>query len=146
MTPHPQPQISLERISGCDQVLNGNSYGGRPRRGTNCSHCSFQDLHSFLSRQNCQSPISSVQRTQSTLADHCAIPRGTSANERQSRDSNRSTTSKVCEDQSLCFGRRYDRQRTLLIRIAITLTSDSAITIVQFRPSNIILFGSSDQT
>ena len=34
------------------------------------------------------------------------------------------------------FGRRYDRQRTLAIRITeITLASDAAITIVRFRPS-----------
>ena len=43
---------------------------------------------------------------------------------------------RVCEDQFLWFGGRYDRQRTLAIRIAaITLTSDSANTIARFRPS-----------
>ena len=43
---------------------------------------------------------------------------------------------KVSKDQFLCFGKRFDRQRTLVIRIAaITLASDSAITITRFRPS-----------
>ena len=45
---------------------------------------------------------------------------------------------KVSGDQSLCFGGWYDRQRTLVIRIAaITLASDSAITIALFRPSKL---------
>ena len=36
----------------------------------------------------------------------------------------------------LCFGGRYELQRTLAIRIAaITLASDSAITLARFRPS-----------
>ena len=36
------------------------------------------------------------------------------------------------------FGGRCDRQRTLVIRIAaITLVSDSAITIARFRPSDL---------
>ena len=43
-----------------------------------------------LAGQNRQSPIASVQRKRSTLANHSAAPCGT--NERQSRDSNRSTT------------------------------------------------------
>ena len=43
---------------------------------------------------------------------------------------------RVHEDQFLCFGKRYDNQRTLVIRIAvITLASDSAITIARFCPS-----------
>ena len=38
----------------------------------------------------------------------------------------------------MCFRVRYDRQRTLAIRIAaITLASDSAITLAQFRPSKL---------
>ena len=42
---------------------------------------------------------------------------------------------RVCEDQFLCLGGRYDRQRTLAIRIAaITLASDSAITIARSSP------------
>ena len=46
--------------------------------------------------------------------------------------------SRACEDQFLCFGGRYDRQRTLAIRIAaITLASGSAITIARFRPSTL---------
>ena len=32
---------------------------------------------SYLDEENCQSPIASVQRTQSTLASHSAVPRGT---------------------------------------------------------------------
>ena len=45
---------------------------------------------------------------------------------------------RVCEDWFLCFWGRYDRQRTLAIRIAtITLASDSAIIIARFRPSKI---------
>ena len=42
------------------------------------------------------------------------------------------------EDQFLCFRGRYDRQRTLAIRAAaITLASDSAITIARFCPSKL---------
>ena len=41
----------------------------------------------------------------------------------------------------MCFGGMYDRQRTLAIRIAaITLASDSAITIARFRPSKVDTF------
>ena len=36
-----------------------------------------QKILPVLDGQNRQSPIASVQRTQSTLADHSAIPRGT---------------------------------------------------------------------
>ena len=44
------------------------------------------------------------------------------------------------EDQILCFGGRYELQRTLAIRIAaITLASDSAITIARFRPSKMCI-------
>ena len=40
---------------------------------------------------------------------------------------------RVYEDWFLCFGRAYDHQRTLVIRIAaITLASDSAITTRDF--------------
>ena len=47
---------------------------------------------------------------------------------------------RVYEDQFLCFRGRYDRQRTLAIRIAaITVASDSAITIARFRPSKVVL-------
>ena len=42
------------------------------------------------------------------------------------------------EDQILCFGGRYELQRTLALRIAtISLASDSAITIARFRPSKL---------
>ena len=37
----------------------------------------FSLLVLFLDGQNRQSPIASVQRTQSTLASHSAVPRGT---------------------------------------------------------------------
>ena len=43
---------------------------------------------------------------------------------------------RVYKDQILCFRGRYDRQRTLVIRIAaITLASGSAKTIARFPPS-----------
>ena len=49
-----------------------------------------------------------------------------------------STRTKFC-----VFRERYDRQRTLVIRIAaITLASDSAITIARFRPSKVLLLTS----
>ena len=45
---------------------------------------------------------------------------------------------KAYDDQFLCFGGRYERQRALVIRIAaVTLASDSAITIARFRPSKL---------
>ena len=59
-------------------------------------------------------------------------------NERQSRNSSRNATNAgpMTQDQFLCFGGRYELQRTLAIRIAaITLASDPAITIARFRPS-----------
>ena len=60
-------------------------------------------------------------------------------NERQSRDSNRSATNAgSTRTQFRVFRMRYDRQRTLVIRIAaITLASDSAITIARFCPSKV---------
>ena len=49
---------------------------------------------------------------------------------------------RVYEDQILCFRKRHDRQRTLVIRVAaITLASDSAITLARFRPSKVFLKG-----
>ena len=58
-------------------------------------------------------------------------------NERQSRDSNRDATNAGSTKTKFCvFRGRYDRQRTLVIRIAaITLASDSAITLARFHPS-----------
>ena len=55
------------------------------------------------------------------------------------RFESQSNERRVYEDPILCFfGRGYDRQRTLAIRIAaITLASDSAITLARFRPSKI---------
>ena len=45
---------------------------------------------------------------------------------------------RVYKDQILCFRGRYDRQQTLVIRIAaITLASDSVITLARFRPSKL---------
>ena len=63
-------------------------------------------------------------------------------NERQSRDPNRSTMNAVSVRTNFCVsGGGYDRQRTLAIRIAaITLTSDSAITIARFCPSKFSTF------
>ena len=66
-----------------------------------------------------------------------------STNERQSRDSDRSTTKAGSVRTNFrVLGGRYDRQRTLAIRIAaITLASDSAITIARFRSSKAPKFG-----
>ena len=74
-----------------------------------------------------------------------AIPRGTHAARMKAiaqfesqRDERR-----AYDDQCLCFffgggGVRYERQRTLAIRIAaITLASDSSIIIERFRPSKV---------
>ena len=62
------------------------------------------------------------------------------ASEGQSRDSNRGTTNAVSVRTNFCVFEGYDRQRTLAIRIAaITLASDSAITIARFRPSKLAL-------
>ena len=92
-----------------------------------------------LDGQNRQSPIASVQRTRSTLASHSAVPHGKNTTSTNANRAIRIATHnerRVYEDQILCFGGRYDRQRTLVIRIAaITLASDSAITIARFRPS-----------
>ena len=92
-----------------------------------------------LDGQNRQSPIASVQRTRSTLASHSAVPRGTNVkrmNANRTRFESQRNERRVCEDSFLCFRGRYDRQRTLAIRIAaITLASDSALTITRFRPS-----------
>ena len=68
---------------------------------------------------------------------HSEVPRGENVkpNECQSRDSNRSTTNAGSARTKFCvFKGRYDRQRTLAIRIA-AITVDSAITIARFRPS-----------
>ena len=90
---------------------------------------------------NRQSPIASVQRTQSTLGGHFAVPTWNEycTNECQSRDSNRSARNAGSTRTKFCFlGELYDRQRMLALRIAAkTLASDSAITIARFRPSKI---------
>ena len=93
-----------------------------------------------LDGQNRQSPIASVQRSRSTLASHSAIHVEGMLNERTpiARFESRRNERKVWEDSFLCFRDRYDRQRTLAIRIAtITLASDSATTIARFRPSKV---------
>ena len=95
------------------------------------SACRFQ---ASLDGPNHRSPIASVQRPRSTLASHSAVPRGTNATRMNANRTIR--ISKAYEDKFLCLRGTHDRQRTLVIRIAaITLTSDSAITIAQFRPS-----------
>ena len=60
-------------------------------------------------------------------------------NECQSLDSSRSATNTGSTRTKFCvFRGNYDRQRTLVIRIAsITLASDSAITLARFRPSKV---------
>ena len=84
------------------------------------------------------SPIASVQRTRATLASHSAVPRGTNVKQ---MNANYAIRIAAQQTQGLLgpisvFSRRYDRQRTLAIRIAaITLASDSAITLARFRPS-----------
>ena len=88
-----------------------------------------------------KSPIASVQRTRSTLAGHSADPPGTNTTP---TNANRAIRIVVQRTQGLrgptgVFLRgRYDRQRTLVIRIAAkTLASDSGITIARFRPSKV---------
>ena len=96
-----------------------------------------------LDEQIRQSPIASVQRTRSTLASHsifrstwseCCIQR-TPIAEFEPRHNER----RVCEGLIFCvFEGDMTASRTLAIRIAaITLGSDSAITIARFRPSKI---------
>ena len=75
-----------------------------------------------LDGQNRQSPIACIQRTQSTLASHAAVPcranaTWTNAN-RAIRFESQHNERKVCEGSSLRFWGRYDRQRTLAIQIA----------------------------
>ena len=92
-----------------------------------------------LDGPNRQSPIASVQRRRSTLADHSTGPRSFHTNERHLGDSNHSATSARSKRTKFCvFRGRYDRQRTLVIRIAATtLASDSALTLARFRPSKL---------
>ena len=92
-----------------------------------------QCLVEALDGPNRQSPIASVQRTQSILAGHSAGPHGMNTTPTNSNRAIRitaqrtqglpSTRTKFC-----VFRGRYDCQRTLVIRIAaITLASNSAI-------------------
>ena len=70
------------------------------------------------------------ERSQLSQACLCSMWNKYYTNERQSRDSNRSATNAGSTRTEFCaFGVKYDRQRTLVIRIAaITLASDSAMT------------------
>ena len=85
-----------------------------------------------------QSPIASVQRTQSTLAGDSAVPRGTNAARMNANCAIRiaaQRTQGLWGPISVFWG-EHERQRTLPIRIAaVTLTSDFAITVARFRPS-----------
>ena len=94
-----------------------------------------------LDGPNRQSPIASVQRTRSTLAGHSAGPRGTNTTPMNANRAIRIAAQRTQGLQgpiSLFSVGRYDRQRTLVIRIAaITLASDSAITLARFRPAKI---------
>ena len=103
-----------------------------------------RDCFLFLERDpkdgpNRQSPIASVQRTRSTPAGHSADPRGTNTTPTNANRAIRtgSATNAGSMRNKLCVFRvNYDRKRTLVIRIAaITLASDSAITLARFRPS-----------
>ena len=83
-----------------------------------------------------KSPIASAQRMYSTLAGHSADPRRTNVTR---MNANRMT--QIAATMQGLLGRfwcreRCDRQRALVIRTAaISLASDSLITIAQFRPS-----------
>ena len=93
---------------------------------------------SRLDGRNCQSPIASVQGTRSTLAGHSAGPRGTNTTPTNANRAIRiaaQRTQGLRGPNSVVLG-GDNRQRSLVIRIAaITLASDSAITIARFRPS-----------
>ena len=67
---------------------------------------------------NLQSPIASVQRTQSTLASHSAVPRGTNTTPTNANRTIRIATQRTqgLRGPSSFFRGRYDRQRTLVIR------------------------------
>ena len=83
----------------------------------------------LLDGQNRQSPIASVQRTRSTLAGHSAGTRGTNTTPAQRTQGLRGPNSVFLEGDM-----------TANERAAITLASDSAITIAQFRPSKVEFF------
>ena len=94
-----------------------------------------------LDGQNRQSPIASIQRTQSTLASHSAVPSGMNTTPTNANCAIRiavQRTQGLQGPNSVFLWGRYERQRTLVIRIAAkTLASDSAVTIAQFRPSKL---------
>ena len=94
-----------------------------------------------LDRQSRRWPIASVQRTLSTLASHSAVPRGTNVKRMNANHAIRIGAQRMQGLSGLISvfrEERYHRQQTLTIRIAaITLASDSAITIARFRPSKL---------
>ena len=125
--------------------------GIQPRKKTIrqplCVHVSvlrLGDTICILDWQNHKLPITCVQRTRPTFADHSAAPTWNECypNDVQSHASNRSTTNAGSASINLCLVGRYDRQRTLVIRIAaITLASHLVITIARFCPSKICMEG-----
>ena len=89
----------------------------------------------ILDGPNRQSPIASVQHTRSTLAGHSAVPRGTHTAPTNANRAMRiaaQRTQGLREPISVFLGEIW--QPALRIA-AITLASDSAITIARFRPS-----------
>ena len=48
---HPQPQVSLVRISVCNHVSHRDSHSGDPHQTKNGSQCNFQNIHS-LTKEN----------------------------------------------------------------------------------------------
>ena len=105
---------SLEKVANAWKII--------PRKCfpvLNSSECEHR--HRIYSRLRwAKSPIASVQRTQSTLASHSAIPRGMNATRMNANrlDSNRSAMNAGPMRTNFCvLGRRYERQRTLVIQI-----------------------------
>ena len=85
-------------------------------------------------------PCARRSRAQSTLASHSAVPRGTNVKRMHANRAIRIAAQRTLGLRRLTsvFGGRYDRQRTLAIRIAaITLASDSVIAFARFRPSKL---------
>ena len=81
----------------------------------------------FLDGQNRQSPIATVQRTRSTLAGHSAVPCATNV-----KQMNTNRTIRIA-------AQRTQGQWGRISIAAITLASDSAITIARSRPSKVFL-------
>ena len=88
-----------------------------------------------LNGPNRLSPIASVQRARPTLAGLPAVPSGTSVIYERAPIARCESRQNERRDCFLRFEGRYDRQGTLAIQIvAVTLASDSPITITRFRP------------